>query len=125
MIGLTGMHPGEIGLDFVAVRGGTVVGVELDGEVVLYDESSQSIHRLNPTASIVWACLDGAATVGELIDDIAATFNVTAEDVAADVLDLARQLGRLGLLDGVDGGTEGPTGRPMPPGLGKLGKAGL
>lgn len=88
----------HIGLDFVGVGRESVTSEELDGEVVLYDELSESIHHLNLSASEVWFRLDGSVTLGELIDDLTAALGVHSGDVAADVLELVRQLNQLSLL---------------------------
>ena len=48
--------------------------VELDGEAVIYDEISGDLHRLNPTATIVFSFLDGSATLEELAGDLAGAY---------------------------------------------------
>jgi len=102
-----------------------LASVELDGERVVLDEASGALHLLDPVASVVWSCLDGSATIDELVVDLAAGFGADADEVGADVLGLVRRLGGLGLLEGVaaDGGTadgaaaDGGTD-PVPPGPG-------
>lgn len=85
----------------------TVFSVELDGEAVLLDDETGTVHSLNPIATLVWSCLDGSGSVGELIDDLADAFAGTDRaTVSDDVLSLVRTLGELGLLDGVRPSTE-------------------
>ena len=48
----------------------TVYAVTVDGEAVLLDEVSDRLHHLNAPAALVWACLDGQATVGELAREL-------------------------------------------------------
>lgn len=76
-----------------------LAGVELDGETILYDEDSGGLHVLNPTATLVWRCLDGAASLGELADDIAAALGADPVAVGRDMLALAQQLDDEGLLE--------------------------
>lgn len=76
-----------------------LAGVELDGETILYEEISGALHVLNPTATLVWRCLDGAVSLGELADDIAAALGADSVVVGRDLLALAQQLDSEGLLE--------------------------
>lgn len=76
-----------------------LAGVELDGETILYEEDSGGLHVLNPTATLVWRCLDGAVSLGELADDIAAALGADPVAVGRDLLALAQQLDDEGLLE--------------------------
>ncbi|MBW3578455.1 MAG: PqqD family protein [Actinobacteria bacterium] len=78
-----------------------LTSVELDGETVIYDEHRRTLHTLNPTATIVWTCLDGTISLAELAVELAEAFSVEPAVVLNDLLDLARELGRQGLLEGV------------------------
>lgn len=71
---------------------------ELDGERVLWDPETGQLARLDRIGSLVWASLDGVATVGELVADLADAFGVSAEAVRADVDDLVARLSELGLV---------------------------
>lgn len=72
--------------------------VELDGEVVIYDERAEDIHHLNPTASIVFSLCDGRSTVKEMARDIAEAFGVTEDQVEQEVRPLLREFRKAGLL---------------------------
>jgi len=74
----------------------------MDGHAVLVDERAGRAHALNPTGALVWECLDGASDLGALVDDLATEFREPRDAVAAGVVGLARELARLGLLDGFD-----------------------
>jgi peroxiredoxin len=80
-----------------------VARVELDGEVVLGVQLGGSLQTfcLNRMGGLIWECFDGSATLDELIDDLSDVFGADREIVAHDVLQLAQNLGLLGLLDGV------------------------
>jgi peroxiredoxin len=80
-----------------------IATVELDGEVVLgvRDGDNLRTYCLNRIGGIVWSCLDGEATLDELVDDLSDAFEADREVVANDVLELTRQLGMIGLLDGL------------------------
>lgn len=74
--------------------------VELDGEAVIYDERSGSLHHLNPTATIVFSLCKGTATIQELSTDIADAFGVSLQMVEPDVRRVLRQFRKADLLDG-------------------------
>jgi hypothetical protein len=88
--------------------------VELDGEAVIYDEINGDLHRLNPTATVVFSLLDGAATLEGLARDLAEVYGMPIEQIEPQVRELAAQLGESHLLvgtepdppdrDGADGG---------------------
>jgi PqqD family protein of HPr-rel-A system len=88
--------------------------VELDGEAVIYDEINGDLHRLNPTATVVFSLLDGSATLDELARELADAYGMPVEELERPVRELAAQLGDLHLLvgtepdppdrDGADGG---------------------
>jgi hypothetical protein len=76
----------------------SLVWVEVDGELVVADEESGGLHLLNPTAALVFSCLDGASTLEEIAGDIAAELGSDPAQVTADVVALARQLQAMGVL---------------------------
>jgi hypothetical protein len=91
----------EIDRSFVPRQAETAYTVELDGEAVVLDEARNRLHHLNPTATLVWACFDGDGTIDEIATDLADAFTFEPDAVALDVMQLARELGAEGLLDGV------------------------
>jgi len=86
---------------FVPVRRASVASLEVGGDVVLLDADTGRVHHLDPLAGIVWACFDGSGTISEIVADISAEFAADSSSVGDDVLDLARDLGDGGLLDGI------------------------
>jgi peroxiredoxin len=80
-----------------------IATVELDGEVVLGVRNGDNLRTycLNRIGGIVWSCLDGEATLDELVEDLSDAFEADREVVANDVLELTRQLGMIGLLEGL------------------------
>jgi hypothetical protein len=80
-------------------HGGHVHGVELDGEAVLLDMRAQRLHRLNPTATLVWNCLDGASTIAEITADLSDVLAAPVDRVLADVIAVCVDLQREGLAE--------------------------
>jgi PqqD family protein of HPr-rel-A system len=74
---------------------------ELDGEVVVYDPLTGTVHFLNATAAAVWAACDGASTVDEIVDRVGATFVIEdTDDVVRGVRGILVRFETLGLLAG-------------------------
>ncbi len=84
------------------------MSVDLGPETVLFDPSSGAAHALNPTAALVWKCLDGESPLEEIVTDLADGFGVSADVVGDQVLDLMKAAGRAGLLEGVAAGPPEP-----------------
>lgn len=76
--------------------------VELDGEAVIYDEINGDLHRLNPTATLVFSLLDGSATVEDLALDIAKAYGMPVDEITAQVRELANQFAASHLLVGTE-----------------------
>jgi len=92
----------DIDLSFVPRRSAATCTEELDGECVILDEAAALMHHLNATATVVWTCFDGSGTLAEIAADLARGFGTEVDRTQAQVLDLARDLGAVGLLDGID-----------------------
>jgi len=93
--------PEAIDGSFVPAGRETVASVVIDGEVVLLDGSSGILRNLDPLGGIVWSCFDASGTIDEIVADLCAEFGADRDAVRNDVLELARALGREGLLQGV------------------------
>jgi hypothetical protein len=75
-----------------------LVQVEIDGETIVYEFHSQTLHRLDQRGTLVWGCLDGTATVAEISRDIAEIFGADESSVRSDVEALVTQLHTANLL---------------------------
>ncbi|MGH2784165.1 MAG: PqqD family peptide modification chaperone, partial [Actinomycetota bacterium] len=95
------IDPETIDPGFVAIGRSDVSIAEHDGETVLVDGTTGAVHLLNPTAAVVWRCLDGTGTIDEIVADIADVFERDPGGVRDDVLEVVRRFGRQGLLEGV------------------------
>ena len=85
---------------FVPVARPEVVQVEIDGEIVLYDDSAKVMHRLSPTAGQVWRCLDGSGSLAEIAADLADIYQSDPGQVLTDVITTTREFESAGLLVG-------------------------
>jgi hypothetical protein len=71
---------------------------ELDGEAVLYDPTTQVLHRLNPGAAVVWAACDGITSADEIIRAMDDAHSGSRRAIARDVPAVINRFRRLGLL---------------------------
>jgi PqqD family protein of HPr-rel-A system len=83
--------------------------VELDGEAVIYDERNGDLHRLNPTAALVFSLLDGSSTVDELARDVSQAFSMPVAEIEEQLHALVVQLDESQLLAGAEPLTEDGT----------------
>jgi hypothetical protein len=97
----TSLSPDELDDRFVPRLREAVVAVPVAEEAVLYEEDTGDLHRLDEVAAIVCSRFDGSTSVERAVDELAAAFGAPREVVGADVLAMVRELGRKGLLDGV------------------------
>ncbi|HJR19569.1 MAG TPA: PqqD family peptide modification chaperone [Actinomycetota bacterium] len=97
----TFVDPDAIDPAFVATGKADVTLAEHEGETVLIDGATGAVHLLNPTAAVVWKCLDGSGTIDEIVADIADVFERDRAEVREGVLEVVRRFGRQGLLEGV------------------------
>jgi len=96
-----GKTAAKLSLAFVPSPAEYVTSVVVDGEAVLHDAETGSLHRLNRTATVTWQCLDGDGSVREIAADIAETFALDRTQTEEQLLDVIRRLGAQGLLAGV------------------------
>lgn len=113
--GAGGRPASELG-GWAPARRGSVAGAHVDGEAVLVDVDSWSLHVLDPVASVVWACLDGATTLDQLVDDLSDVFAAEPDQVRTDVFGLAVHLDERDLLEAeAPAGTDDGERAPAPP----------
>ena len=52
---------------------------------MLYDATGRAVHLLNATALFVWRRCDGSHAVQDIIGEAASVYNVTREQIQADI----------------------------------------
>ena len=91
----------DIDIAFVPSPRPDVTAVVLDGEAVVLGEGASSAYYLDELATLVWNTFDGEATIDELAQDFADVFNAELDVVRQDIVQLAQNIGRAGLLQGI------------------------
>ena len=68
------------------VPGKHVVATDFDGgEGILVDLNTKKYYQLNETAMVVWKGLEKGKTVGEIVDDLTAAYEVAPEKAILSV----------------------------------------
>ena len=71
---------------------------EVDGDISLYDPSSERVTVLNGTASDIWRLADGEHTVAEITNLLANSYGMEPASIAPDVLAVVTQFIEAGLV---------------------------
>lgn len=113
--------------DFVAELVPGIAHAIAGGEVVLFDPRRSKSTLLNPSAALIWASIDGVATLGSIIDDLTEETGVDRATIDADVRDTVARFIHGGIVEphgppepAADGSGPGATG---PDGDGHIGSA--
>lgn len=75
-----------------------VLSKVLDGEAVLLDLKSGTYFGLNPVGTRVWELLQSGSAMGDVRAKLLDEFEVTAETLEADLVELLEQLKARGLI---------------------------
>jgi len=71
---------------------------EIDGQLIVVPiaagigDLEDELYALNDTARVVWGMLDGARTVGAVVDELAREYSAPPDVIDADVVGLLQEL---------------------------------
>jgi hypothetical protein len=83
------------------------------GEAVVQMPALGATHVLDPSAAMLWQCLDGVSSLGEIFADMADVFGVHRSVVERDCLPVVRSWFHAGIA--VLPGSTAPLDAPLPP----------
>ena len=72
---------------------------EIDGQTIILDRPHGKLHELNATASYVWHCCDGRATVSDIVSATASEFDTDPSAIAQDIADILQHLESIQLIE--------------------------
>ena len=75
-----------------------VVAKLVGDELVLLDYEKEVYYGLDPVGARIWELFGTGRNLGEIIDTLLGEYDVTREDLAADVEKLVTELERNGLI---------------------------
>jgi hypothetical protein len=90
-----------IDLELVPQRVVPEASVELDDHEIVFVADPPRLHTLSPSARLAWSCFDGTLSLRDLALELSDELGIALPDMEADLLTLARSLGRVGLLANV------------------------
>lgn len=85
----------------VARQSSSTIAAEIDGELSLYEPSTETVAILNSTASDVWSLCDGVTSVDEAVLLLAKAYSVEEESIRREVIRVVEDLLRQGFLQEV------------------------
>ena len=71
----------------------------IEGEAVLIDSEEGELIRLNEVGAEIWKLIDGQRTLGDLIEHLVASFEVSERRARKDVQRFVRRLLRQELIE--------------------------
>jgi hypothetical protein len=83
------------------------VGSPARAVVVDLDHLDLPPYVFEGSAARIWACVDGERSEEQIVTELAAAYEVSADTVAPDVHEFVERLRRLGLVVGPVDGTDG------------------
>ena len=71
----------------------------LDGEIVLFHPTHNTVIHINQTGALVWELCDSLRTLGEIVELLSAAYPESREQIAEDVPQTIQKLVRQGALE--------------------------
>jgi Coenzyme PQQ synthesis protein D (PqqD) len=72
----------------------------IDDEAVVFDDRTAVVHRLNPSATVVWLMCDGDTSADSMLAELSDAFDRPADDFRVDVTATLRRFWDSGMLAG-------------------------
>ena len=91
-------------LDAICTPSENVVAREIEGELLIVPlasgigDADDELYTLNPTGQAIWQKLDGQRTLGQVAAALAGEFDAPIVEIETDVLGLASEMTRRGIL---------------------------
>ena len=95
------MHPN---LNAVYVPSDKIVAREIEGELVIVPlvsgigDMEDELFTLNETGKAMWSKMDGKNNLAKIVDELAKEYESPREEIKNDVLGLAKELIKRGML---------------------------
>ena len=100
----------SITLTSICAPSDDIVAREIEGELIIVPlasgigDAEDELYSLNETGQAIWKHLDGAHTLGAVVDALAQEFDTPRAELEADVLGFAGEMVRRGILTFKDEG---------------------
>jgi hypothetical protein len=97
------LDPDAVDEDLVVARVAGVRALPLGDGRTLLDQEVGAFLAVSPTGAIVWKCLDGSSSLGDICRDLAEVFDAPLPTVTDDTLALVRRMAERGLVRDANG----------------------
>lgn len=87
----------------IGPRAPSVLETEIDGDISLYDPTSETVAVLNATAGDVWRLCGEGTTLEQAVAALARAYDVDGATITEEVTRVIEDLTRQGFLLGPDG----------------------
>ena len=95
--------PGRLNLDCVVQRNHDVIAAEADQDIVMVSIANGLYYAVSDIAREIWEAIDRPKKISDLIDNLAATYNVERHLCEEETLSFLDDLRTEGLLQVRDG----------------------
>lgn len=95
---------GVVQLDTVYIPSEDIVAREIEGELIIVPlvagigDLEEALFTVNETGRAIWDRLDGRRTVREIVAELAAAYEATAEEIQADVVGFLEEVLKRGIV---------------------------
>lgn len=96
---VAGLSPLAVAPEYRPRKRTTLLELDMGDGLILYNDESTMVHRLNESAALVWHLSDGTANVRELAEDICAEYGLDRAAVEREVAGLLAELDALSLIE--------------------------
>jgi hypothetical protein len=79
-----------------------VISRHIGDDIVVIKDDGLATHVLNKTAAFIWEKCDGQHGVGEIVAQICERFDVSVEEVTADVAEIIEQFLKVEIVKQVE-----------------------
>jgi hypothetical protein len=71
---------------------------QIKGDFILHDRRSDTVHRLNSVAAVIWQLCDGTKERSAIVSEVASIFSKSPSEVAADIDEILARFTDAGLI---------------------------
>jgi hypothetical protein len=79
-------------LSAVPVPADELIVKRIGKETIILTESGEELHTLDETGTFVWSVIDGKRTVGQILDNLCAEYDVVRDRAQKDLLSFIEAL---------------------------------
>ena len=75
---------------------------EIDGSLLILDKRNEFVHKLNPTAAIIWMAFAAGKELADIANEIVENFDISEDVARTDAISILEEFESLGLLERIE-----------------------